>query len=1357
MGSLNLAQTFVGTFKAEADVDLQATLTVPAITIDDFVFDFPSVSAIFHYDQVFANASTTGAGNSFGGVPVISFEDVEIDLGGFITGFVGPIVGQIGDVIDPLLPLVHVLTDEIPLLKELGASQTSLIDIAGTLLGQTKYAGVVKAVDAILDFVLLVEKVDDFIDASGGGPLVISYGSFTVGGDARSGGQGSLNVAPPAPGTTHDPSGQLDSGPSSTKKDKAKSVVSSFGTTKGSLQFPMLSDPLSAFGLLLGKSVDLFIYDLPVLSLDFQYVKSFPIFPGLNARLGGGVSASTNFSFGFDTSGFNEWKAGWSGPGGSFQASDLGQLGTVFNGFFLDDHGIENTSGDQPEATITASIVAGASVGIGGLIEAGVEGTIKATIDFDLNDVKNPNAFPGSGIPEFDGKIRAEELIARANQGIECIFDTHGALTFALDAFFWVGADLGFLGKITIFEARKNFFSATLAEFDHACPDLDIPKLAHMNGSDLVLDMDGVVGQSGFSALEDDDGNRIGESYKVGVLQLPTDVVVDADGQITDGGTLDGPMEDFVTVGARGFLNFFRASGVDSVSTTATAYADEIQVASNVQANLNLHGGSGDDHIMIDSDGTHSVAIFGDDDDDILIGGAFADTIEGGAGKDKIYGLGGNDILRGDAGLDIIVGGQGNDELHGGSGDDRLAGEEGADKLFGDAGADTLTGGKGVDEGRGGTGGDTFVWTFGDGADSVWIGGNSTATNPDDQIESQEPDTARLIGIVLDENMQTVPVDDTVGLSANSVDVDVSWGRPGTSTNVYTLQGFERVTLDLADGADAVTIGNLDGTTVGNVDVDFGETQREETAVVDMVIRDASGNFVDFIYDPRDLDANGDPKTVHEVLDANGDPVLDVNGDPTFETRAARILTEVIKTTLKGTDGQADTLLLLGSSGVDTFELTAADANALGIDQFVDRPGGATGDRVLSIQLENSESGFDRLDIQTLGDGDRVDASDVVVRHLIVLGIDTGAGNDTVIGSSFVDHINTGADDDTVTGGPGVDQFADSGGDDTLVESRDVHFDLSDIELSIHTKADSYGINNTQVTSGTPITEKENIAGPGLNGAGGGIFETIRLTGYDDTRGLEGALSENTFTVDDFTMTAFLNGGPADDFYDIILSGGAAAQFSSVVYISDDGGKGLAHLPQGAGLDTLNVEGTAVDDTFAFAPQLVERLTTADVSPGDAGFTPITDFGNISTDPVVRSFAAGPDVSRQTVIYGEGIVEAFEVHGGFGDDIFIVDDSSTELFVFGDSGDDAFFIGSVTATTTITNPEDPLGPGILVVDRTSGGRRYHQRRIVPCGVPRRQGQRLFRGEPQHRRDFLVRRGRRRRLLPEGASHDRAGR
>lgn len=83
----------------------------------------------------------------------------------------------------------------------------------------------------------------------------------------------------------------------------------------------------------------------------------------------------------------------------------------------------------------------------------------------------------------------------------------------------------------------------------------------------------------------------------------------------------------------------------------------------------------------------------------IIIGNNANNVLNGGAFADVVIGRGGNDILFGNAG---------NDSLNGGSGIDQLFGGSGSDYLNGDTGNDFLTGGLGRDVLIGGLGNDTF-------------------------------------------------------------------------------------------------------------------------------------------------------------------------------------------------------------------------------------------------------------------------------------------------------------------------------------------------------------------------------------------------------------------------------------------------------------------------------------------------------------------------------------------------------------------------------------------------------------------------------------------------------------------------
>src|SRR5439155_9539027 len=133
--------------------------------------------------------------------------------------------------------------------------------------------------------------------------------------------------------------------------------VSTIGTTEpGKLQFPILTDPLSAFGLLIGQDVTLFAYSMPVLVIGFDYKQTFQIFPPfLSASISGGVSAKFDFKFGFDTAGIREFAQDNFRPGSIYK---------IFDGFFISDRqNADGTGEDVPEVTLTATLGASAQAG----------------------------------------------------------------------------------------------------------------------------------------------------------------------------------------------------------------------------------------------------------------------------------------------------------------------------------------------------------------------------------------------------------------------------------------------------------------------------------------------------------------------------------------------------------------------------------------------------------------------------------------------------------------------------------------------------------------------------------------------------------------------------------------------------------------------------------------------------------------------------------------------------------------------------------------------------------------------------------------------------------------------------------
>ncbi len=90
-------------------------------------------------------------------------------------------------------------------------------------------------------------------------------------------------------------------------------------------------------------------------------------------------------------------------------------------------------------------------------------------------------------------------------------------------------------------------------------------------------------------------------------------------------------------------------------------------------------------------------------------------------------------LLSGSIHSDIVIA-QKPAHLHGLSGDDYLKGSQGNDSLFGNAGNDTLQGNQGDDYLNGGLGNDTYLFTKGDGTDTIFDVSGQDAIVFDDSI-----------------------------------------------------------------------------------------------------------------------------------------------------------------------------------------------------------------------------------------------------------------------------------------------------------------------------------------------------------------------------------------------------------------------------------------------------------------------------------------------------------------------------------------------------------------------------------------------------------------------------------------------
>ncbi|WP_422463575.1 calcium-binding protein [Endozoicomonas sp. ALB115] len=504
---------------------------------------------------------------------------------------------------------------------------------------------------------------------------------------------------------------------------------------------------------------------------------------------------------------------------------------------------------------------------------------------------------------------------------------------------------------------------------------------------------------------------------------------------------------------------------------------DDAQLLGYRNLNDEIHAGAGNDKV------------WGRAGDDQLYGGAGDDYLDGEDGNDRLFGGSGVDNIHGKAGDDHLEGGLGNDSLSGGSGADAVYGQEGADSLFGGAGDDlldggtendyidagdgndTLLGGDGADqlrgEGgndalRGGAGDDKYVWSLGDGADTIdnsgggvdilLLGGGATQDrlsferDGDDLLIKANGDDAQSIRVIKhylggDYALDAVQPDGGTLISTTQINQLVAGGSDpdfdsvvngteageqlagsnnkdkilgkGGNDVIFGMAGNDR--LEGGDGNDQLVGGNGGGVGTGD-DVLLGGLGND-------ILRGEDGN------DTLDGGAGDD----HYYYNAgDGVDVIDATGGGTdwilFNGNIDRNRLSFHQ------DGNDLVILLdndlgqqvrvkehfLGGEKAISYVQPSDGGYAIPASSFAglltdlpspDNGGGDTGG--------GSNPDPDDGSGQTPGNGETPVA-------------ETG-GDDSITGTSANDILLGGAGNDTLTGGAGNDQYVGGTGDDTYV------------------------------------------------------------------------------------------------------------------------------------------------------------------------------------------------------------------------------------------------------------------------------------------------------------------------------------
>ncbi|HWB03714.1 MAG TPA: calcium-binding protein [Verrucomicrobiales bacterium] len=656
---------------------------------------FPAISADLNFAWSFSNSAVTpnDFNESFGSVPTVAFRNITLDLGSFLTKFAKPVLDEVREVSGPLQPVIKAVKDPIPLLSSLHniapGVPSSILEI-GVANGSITQEQADR-----FDVLSKIIQISQSIPANPGAGLKIDLGDFNLGNADPRG--PNFNIAGITPNkirtavtaALQHPLAQefltsIDGFP--------KDIPGDSGFGQG-LQFPILDKPETAFGLLLGKNVDLFIMDNSTQTFGPAELDEFvPFANPLGFRFQGMAKVRVDLDCGFDTSGL-------------VQFANSGDPEEIFYGFYVK---VPVNAQNQPIAMAELNADFKASLAINVVLgEVGAGGGLYANIHAGLAD------------PDHDGRVHLDEFIDQFGIQPLCVFQADGAVDFALRAY----AEIGIDPIEKTFEYK--FPVGSVVDFSFSCADDPKPVLARPRLGNELLHIGPEAPMRQVGNLED-----IAETFN-----------------LTHRAGTAGNEEISITYRAGesssaniGPLNYGPITG--HITAQGGKESDTIILAPDIVTPADLSGGEGLDEL---TGGAGDDTLDGGDDHDLLTGRAGNDTLLGGPGPDILMGGSGADVLNGGPDDDLVsfkdstknvlidlVSGEAtndaagdtfvsiekiegtpfNDTLRGTSETDSFFGLEGNDILEGREGDDGLEGGPGADQIRGGPGYDVTTYQF---------------------------------------------------------------------------------------------------------------------------------------------------------------------------------------------------------------------------------------------------------------------------------------------------------------------------------------------------------------------------------------------------------------------------------------------------------------------------------------------------------------------------------------------------------------------------------------------------------------------------------------------------------------------
>jgi Ca2+-binding RTX toxin-like protein len=829
----------------------------------------------------------------------------------------------------------------------------------------------------------------------------------------------------------------------------------------------------------------------------------------------------------------------------------------------------------------------------------------------------------------------------------------------------------------------------------------------------------------------------------------------EANGALPRANMFAGGDSDTVTGGSGGD-QLFGQSGVDTLRGRGG-----VDFLFGGAENDTLTGGDADDQVF--GEGADDRMIWNPGDDtDLNEGGAGTDTVEvnGGSGAEQFtttanglrvrfdrlnpapfaidIGTSENLVLNANGGEDSFSA-TGNlaalikIAVDGGAARDTLLGSNGIDLLRGGDGNDFVDGQQGNDVAFLGAGNDTFQWDPGDGSDIVEGQANT--------------DTMLFNGSTGDE---------LFAASANG-------GRVLFTRNlgniVLDLDDVEAIDLNALGGADTLTVNDLSGTDVVELNSDLAGTigGAAGDGQPDVVIVNGTNgdDFVDVLGAGSSASVLGLAARVNITNSEGANDSLALNtlgGDDTVT--ATTLAAGVIKLTV---DGGADEDSLLGSQGADLFRggsgpdfIFGDNGNdralmGAGDDEFQWNPGDgndtiegqddadtmlffganvaedidifANGGRVVffrniasvTMDLDDVES----LDFRALGGADNIVVGDLSGTDLTQAGLDLRGPNGGGDGAADIVTVN-GTNGDDVFGAAG-----DAGGVNVfgLQAAVDVFFqEQANDRLTLNAlggndtvDATSLEADGIQLTMNGGLDADVFLGSEGNDLINGGDADDVALMGAGDDSFVWNPGDDNdTLEGQDGADTMLFNGANAAESIDIAANGGRVLFFRNIASV-------LMDLNDVENIDFRALGGA---DTV-----VVNDLSGTDVTEVKTGLASAAGGGDGQPDNVVVQATGGDDVAIVSgdasgvsalglaalvnVTGSEAANDGLTVNALAGDDV--VEASSLaagaiQLTADGGFGNDVL-IGSAGDDVLLGGPGDDVligGPGVDVIDGGEG-------------------------------------------------------